>query len=733
LAFSYYRAITIDKTKVPNTDQTDFPVLVSGTYTYLKTTGNGGDVTNANGYDIGFYSDSALTTKLKWETIKYVATTGQVIYRVKVPTVATATNTVIYIAYGDSGISTDQSDPSNTYDSNYVGVWNLPDGTTLSALDSTSNNGDGTITGCTAISTMVGDGGASFNGTTDKIVVPDSSPLDLAGTGNCTWSFQIIPTASAAAKELLQKESGGGWAIYIDTNKIWYYIGGGGSATTTLTNGVLYWITVVKDTTTMRFYLNGSTDGTAAVGASISATTLDLGIGNNAAGSNGFDGSLGNIKISNVGRSADWITTEYNNESSPSTFYSIGSAVSSYVPPAINYNVFLYQGEATTNNVKLRDPSALSSNGSITGTTSISLTQVGALQAKSSIVATSAIAITQAGAIRAKSAIIGTSAIVLSQSAVIYGKIPAAGTATITLTSTSNLTAKARISGTSSISLTPTTAITAKARIIGTSPITISQSGIIGSKANIIGTSPITLTQTGALRVKGSITATASITISQSAVIKVKQLITGSATVTISQAGALRVNAKIIGTSAITISQTGYIGQVGGNALNGTTSITLGQTGELRAKAKIIGTAYISLTPGAAISVKCPISGTSSISITNSATIKGKASIIGTSAISLSTSAYINVKGNLIGVAPIIITGVGSCAGQGSGGMHGTSAIYVSASGGLHGFLAPIGTIIDNGVIDNSSVITLTGATDANSSIINRHYGNITTIINRNR
>ena len=55
--YSYRRTITIDHTKVPSTDQSNFPVLFSGTYSYLATTSNGGNVTSANGYDIIFTSD----------------------------------------------------------------------------------------------------------------------------------------------------------------------------------------------------------------------------------------------------------------------------------------------------------------------------------------------------------------------------------------------------------------------------------------------------------------------------------------------------------------------------------------------------------------------------------------------------------------------------------------------------------------------------------------------------
>ena len=82
MSFSYKASITIDHTKVPNTDQSGFPVLVSGTYDGtgsepdLRSAGNGGNVQNANGYDIYFYSDSALTTRLPAERVVYNASSG---------------------------------------------------------------------------------------------------------------------------------------------------------------------------------------------------------------------------------------------------------------------------------------------------------------------------------------------------------------------------------------------------------------------------------------------------------------------------------------------------------------------------------------------------------------------------------------------------------------------------------------------------------------------------------
>src|SRR5258708_27185798 len=69
--YGYRRPITIDHTKVPNTDQSNFPLLISGTCSYLATISNGGNVTSNNGYDIIFTSDAAGTAVLPYERESY--------------------------------------------------------------------------------------------------------------------------------------------------------------------------------------------------------------------------------------------------------------------------------------------------------------------------------------------------------------------------------------------------------------------------------------------------------------------------------------------------------------------------------------------------------------------------------------------------------------------------------------------------------------------------------------
>src|SRR4029077_10286953 len=58
--------------------------------------------------------------------------------------------------------------------------------------------------------------------------------------------------------------------------------------------------------------------------ASAPTTTEDIYFGYYPGGGDYLNGSIDEMRLSNVARSADWIATEYNNQNSPSTFYTLG-------------------------------------------------------------------------------------------------------------------------------------------------------------------------------------------------------------------------------------------------------------------------------------------------------------------------------------------------------------------------------------------------------------------------
>jgi hypothetical protein len=69
-------------------------------------------------------------------------------------------------------------------------------------------------------------------------------------------------------------------------------------------------------------YLNGVLEGQVSSGGWSSTAPLTMGARLGQAGQN-LSGLLDEVRVSNVARSSDWIATEYHNQSSPATFYSI--------------------------------------------------------------------------------------------------------------------------------------------------------------------------------------------------------------------------------------------------------------------------------------------------------------------------------------------------------------------------------------------------------------------------
>lgn len=89
------------------------------------------------------------------------------------------------------------------------------------------------------------------------------------------------------------------------------------------------YVTCAYDGSTFAFYLNGSlvNSGSATggpYGGGVGDYNTDVTIGTDALG-NYFTGGIDEVRVSNSARSADWIATEYNNQSSPGAFYSLGS------------------------------------------------------------------------------------------------------------------------------------------------------------------------------------------------------------------------------------------------------------------------------------------------------------------------------------------------------------------------------------------------------------------------
>lgn len=315
MAFSYKRSVTLDHTKVPST-QSNFPVLIDVTHNDLKSTGNGGHVQSASGYDIRPYTDSALGTALTYQLAFYDPATGHVIMRAKIASLSSSVDTVPYLAYGDSGLSSDGSSTA-TWDSNFVSVYYFGNGTTLSLADAIgANNGTGVNTPTAATGKVDGGLGMSTSGPQYVDLGTGINPTAL------TYSLWINITSFGDTYNAIISRSGATYSqIYVrNMNKAaWYFLGQGGAGvaidpgTATINTGTWYHLAMTYDSSGgLKTYVNGTNDGTGGTDGNAGTTAINTYVGHQAGQGREWNGAADELQISNIARSADWITTEYN-------------------------------------------------------------------------------------------------------------------------------------------------------------------------------------------------------------------------------------------------------------------------------------------------------------------------------------------------------------------------------------------------------------------------------------
>lgn len=334
MAFTGVYSITIDKAKCGSADSTDYPFCFHGTYDGtggepdLRVIGSGGEVTNSNGYDIIFAGNADGSSPYAFEIEQYVGATGVVIFWVKIPTLTFATNTVLYVLFGNAAITTFQGNIAGTWDSNFAAVFHLPDGSSLTVLDSTGNGNNGSVTGGVAAIAGKIDGGADFNGTTGYVTAGGS----YAGGGALTveaWlnadgftGDPVYACADATDRPYVQLFS---------TGKI-----GAGAATANnpsistnaLSTGTWYHLVILFSGSGVapKIYIDGaevSYDQVGGSGAVVAFTGLQFGSFHNA--SLFFDGKLDEVRYSNIVRSTSYIISSFNNQSNPATFYALSN------------------------------------------------------------------------------------------------------------------------------------------------------------------------------------------------------------------------------------------------------------------------------------------------------------------------------------------------------------------------------------------------------------------------
>jgi biopolymer transport protein ExbB len=347
-AYTYTRSITVTSTaSVASGTNANFPMLVSSTlatWESSSTAGGAGHIQNLvtapNGgqapADLIFATSTACSA-LNFEVEQYVSSTGAMIAWVNVPSVSTGT--VIYACYGDATVTTDQSHPSSTWNSNYAEVFHLPTrGTVLNASDSTAFANNGVITGVKATTTGEIDGAGIWGAsTTDKIV----TGLQTATTTRTyeIWSYKTGDGGGALGR-MFEKRG-----LAAAQSELLFFTGGDYEYDRVWSGGIDQWdiaapsanawhsIAVTYDSSNASNSAIMYVDGAAQ--SLVTNITFAGTLVNNPSGytignrqsdnARNWAGSLDEFRVVNAIMTPSWILTEYNNQSSPSTFYAIGA------------------------------------------------------------------------------------------------------------------------------------------------------------------------------------------------------------------------------------------------------------------------------------------------------------------------------------------------------------------------------------------------------------------------
>ena len=356
--WSKKQKITIDNTKVSGSSNlTDYPIMIDEDIFDAEIFSN----TKSDGGDIRASSDAAGSTELAVDVVRW-DTSGQTgVIFVKIPTLSYNSDTDIYIWYDNSGASmpadSDTYGRNNVWVSTYKGVWHLQEAVNTTAggyEDSTSNGQD--MTGVSmALTEVNGKFGKAqdFDGTADYIKRTSANAISTATT-NMTVSAWINTDVDSSAYTILGTSDEAldtkYWRLLTfdqsSTHRFQVNAENAGGArriagtTTEISTGTWYYVHLTSDGTNYKLYVNGTLQSeTAAVGSDDGHLFGDIpdrdnftvGTYERTSTTQFFNGKIQEVRVEETERDVDWITTEYNNMNSASTFAS-SEVIGSFVP-----------------------------------------------------------------------------------------------------------------------------------------------------------------------------------------------------------------------------------------------------------------------------------------------------------------------------------------------------------------------------------------------------------------
>ncbi len=181
------------------------------------------------------------------------------------------------------------------------------------ANDASAAKNSGTISGATSTASGKFGRALSFDGTNDKVDVPDAASLDL--TSGMTLEAWVKPTTNASWRTVILKERGANdllYALYASNGskprtENFNGVENTAAGTTALPLNAWSHLAATYDGANLRFYVNGALITTKATSGAMPNTANPLRIGGNAIWGEYFSGLIDEVRIYNRALSASEI------------------------------------------------------------------------------------------------------------------------------------------------------------------------------------------------------------------------------------------------------------------------------------------------------------------------------------------------------------------------------------------------------------------------------------------
>ena len=360
--YTYQATFTVTAGKVPSA-QANFPALISGSFPDLRTTANGGRVANTCTQAIGnnslsvpcdliFTSDAAGSSLLNWEFESYNPATGAVNIWVRFSSISSGSS--LYAWYGNSAVTTLQTSPSATWNPNFLAVYHLkedPSGAAPQVNDSSPNANHGTTNGAMPAALQTPgeiSGSLSFNGGSYFATLANPASFSFERTDTWSASLWVKPVANISNGLLTKQLVPTGWNFFQRSGsanptfalELASSISGSRIAVNTSTEWPLgIWRHVVvtyngsSTAAGVKIYVDGVLRGLNTIADALGTNSILTSAAPQINGRGGatFLGSQTEDEVrvytKGVVLSPDWITSEFNNQSSPASFFTVVSGL----------------------------------------------------------------------------------------------------------------------------------------------------------------------------------------------------------------------------------------------------------------------------------------------------------------------------------------------------------------------------------------------------------------------